>query len=555
MAGLFLYQAPRSKKLRLFVDEQQASVAVHLPCAARKSSYSNEIQFPADEVLAYKIIQTFPGINVHEDVKKWLKQEYETTKKIASLRDDYEAEFACTFYDRLWHYQKADVAFMRATKRSINGNQMALGKTVEALALIDSVGGSRNLIVASKSLKWSWHDAIVEWLGEYPIVAGAYEYQKQKALKQFMDGESRFLIINRETLRNQTKYPQLFKVKWDVVVVDEAHHFVTHKSQQYKGLKKLKTEYLTLLSGTIIQNKPYNVFTLLQLCDPKRFTSFWNFVDIHFVKEIDEENETFNIGNIKNVKNFQYMLSRYAIARKKRDSDVMPWLPKIVYKTITVEPTPELLKWHKELANTMSIVQDGEEITACANQAIVIQRLRQLTLDPEILGLPAGKSNKTEAIMDVIEKCIAHNMKIVLFTYYRAYFDILLENLRLRNINHVFISQEVKDMNRRAAEKAFQTDPNVHVILGTIGTMSEGFNLQSGSVVMMADKSVVPGTNDQCYERIDRPGRTGIPYVISFVTKGTVEVNIEWIVKHRKEIVDEATAIAEVIKLMKSKRE
>ncbi|QQO90087.1 putative global transcription activator [Bacillus phage BSTP8] len=486
------------------------------------------------------------GITYYTDPKlsEWSYEQTLHNRKIARMKCIDDMTITIPYSDKLRKYQRVDVALMQKMKRLILGNEPGTGKTLESIAYCDLIEAKKILIVASKSLLGSWASEIEKWSSEpdYKIIPVDTTYKKKEKTNANLNEDHRFNIINYEMLRDRKGFPKLWSTKWDVVICDEAHRLKGRKSKQTDGASQLKTDSLILATGTWITNNHHEVFQLLQLLDPKRFTSYWQFVD-RFCKT---ENNYFNehakdIVGTKNMKAYRYMMNPYLIQRKKKD--VLTELPPVIHKQIPIEMTAYQNKHYKELFEDMMTMFENEELVVSPNVVSKYMRLRQVLLTPALLG---GKdsTNKTDAVLDIIENT---DDQIVVFSWFKGYIKHLETILTKKDISFRSIHGDIDSESRTKAADDFRNG-KVKVMLGTIKAMSEGLNLQTASTMIFTDKSYVPADNEQAIARIDRLGQKRSPIIYHLKTVGTVEEMIDETLAKKQDIIDEASAIEEIIK-------
>jgi SNF2 family DNA or RNA helicase len=247
-------------------------------------------------------------------------------------------------------------------------------------------------------------------------------------------------------------------------------------------------------------------------------------------------------------KMFHYLLSGIMISRDKKE--ILPFLPEKRSERVYVDMTPSQRKayneMHKELETTLRVIgsnNEAVELVARTNGS-KFTKLRRLSLDP---GMYTGKpdSNKTEYILDF---CVDAPEKVVVFSWYKDYVDLLHTALLDKGINAVKMHGGLPDRDNDAADRSFKKDPNIQVIVGTIAKMGEGFDYPMATTVIFADTSYIPDDNRQGEERIWRPGQTKECRIIYLVTRKSVDEIVHKKVLERQDIVDEALAYKEVLR-------
>src|SRR5690625_2668986 len=226
----------------------------------------------------------------------------------------------------------------------LNANQMGLGKTYEAIMAVENLDSDLNLIICPKFVRSSWRNELVKWLDLDPSEINVIEGTPKQRLEASKD-LGRYNIINYELLRNykDPAVQQLTKTKWDTIVADEAHRLKNRKAKQTRGVKRLKSKYRFALTGTPIQNKPDDLWSILHWLDPSLSgRSFWRFVETFceveegfFGKEIlGLTTDTFRVNALRGI------LGRI-MSRRSSDKE----LPDRIDIPITLELDPR----HKKL--------------------------------------------------------------------------------------------------------------------------------------------------------------------------------------------------------------
>jgi SNF2 family DNA or RNA helicase len=193
-------------------------------------------------------------------------------------------------------YQTLGVQFLTGRRGAILGDDVGLGKTIQTLAAIYALEPRCVAIVCSRPLKFNWRDEIEHWLPGAPVhvATGGTVAEQRERLKGIREG---LFIVGREAIRpavnrvredgseytSDSLLPDIARLKPDVLVVDEAHHFRNRKSQQFAGLKKLARVCgrVWMLTATPVHNQAADMWALLHVADRKRFSSYWDFCKRH----------------------------------------------------------------------------------------------------------------------------------------------------------------------------------------------------------------------------------------------------------------------------------
>jgi len=470
------------------------------------------------------------------------------------------------FTKELYPYQRVDVDKMKSLPKCLNRNPMGLGKTIEALALCHDLDMQHVLIVCKKSLvgEWFWQTESV--LGEGALTPhdnGQYDHR----LAGLDLKAPRFVAVNYDLIAIPQYRSILTAVPWDLVIFDEAHRLKNYSSKRTLGAYALtyRVPRALFLTGTPIRNTPLDLFPLFHMMNPREYTSWKRWRDWFCVTEREEiwlKNPytgkpapryiTKILPGTKNEEQLAQLLTLYSVYNEK--SEVMPQLPPKQYRTIPVELGPEKKQYETMQEEYFALLDSGVEITA---QVAVAQmmRLRQICLDPNTL-LPepprsSTPSNKTLALLDVIDET---DGKIVVFTFFERYVQILTQEFDKAGINYRIITGKSKGALK--AELDFQNDPAVKVILGTIGAMGEGFTLTSADVVVFTDSFWTPAVIEQCEDRVHGRVDKGLEsikntLVIDLFCPGTVEEHVRAVKGIKERMITEIESLARVVDRMR----
>lgn len=464
-------------------------------------------------------------------------------------------------------YQLKDIEQMYEMQKLINANDMGLGKTIEAIGLANKIKASKVLIICPNSLKWNWLSEIMKWADHKRV--NVIEGTPKKKV-QLMSADADWYIlgygalqlvedktkpINPKALPEKWKYKKRFKYPelhrtWDLIIFDESQNLAGRKSDRTEGARKLDGKYIIQLTGTPILTSPAQLWSQLRIVDPKEFTSYWKFVDKWLITTANpfSEHQPKVVG-IKDPEAFKQMLFKYMIRTEKKD--VLTELPEKVYKTIEVRMSPGQQKLYNQMEqDAFATYKDSFTL---ASSAILQQlRLRQLCLDPAIVseGFSSISSAKTDALLDYIDN-IPGERQVVIFSEFRKYAEYLYQIISKKS-TCVLYTGELSDIKRKEAEHDFRSG-KARIFIGTIKAGGVGLNLQNASILIFTDKNWSPKINMQVEDRINRMGQKNVPEIISFITKNTVEEDIEELLSVRADMIDSVITTMDVFNAMKNR--
>lgn len=415
--------------------------------------------------------------------------------------------------------------------------------------MANKINASKILVVCPKALQVNWYNEIKKWADKNSVGVCTGTYQNRSAT---LDEDFNWYIVNYAMLRPVKKnnkwlpkYPQLTSREWDLIIFDESQNLMGRKSQQTRGAKKLKCEYLIELTGTPILTKPDQLWSQLNIIDNKKFSSYWAFVEEYLSTTMNPFSpRTPLITGVKDKEKFKDMLSNHMIRTTKEE--VLPELPPKIYKTvpITLEGTQKKLYTQLEKEMVLECDKDMLKVGTVLEQQL---RLRQLCLDPKIV-IPdtKAKSIKTEMILNYLDNI---EDQAVIFTSFKSYANILYEALnstkKFKGKVGLFTG-DTPDSERERIIREFKKG-NLLLFLGTIKAGGVGLNLQTASELIFTDKDWSPKINEQVEDRVHRFGQVKSPIITSFVCENTVESDLEKVLSKRNDMINSVIVSSNIL--------
>ncbi len=401
-------------------------------------------------------------------------------------------------------YQQEGIEFLSSRKAAILADEMGLGKSVQALkAMLMSplVQGDRILILCPKSAVSVWQAEMVKWLPAFNDWVVTYLGQKHKRQKMADELEPPYILITTyETFRrDQYELPGLY----DFVIADEAHKFRNRKTATFKSVKRIVFNQLFMLTGTPGRSGPHDLWTMLNLCDARRFSSYWKFVNTFCVVHDGQFGK--EILGPKNLANFKPMLAHHMLRRYKKD--VAPELPPKTRQMLSAAMTKTQVRIYDELASDMIAKLDDEgTLLVSLNTLSQLTRLRQIIVSPQMLGID-DDGGGIKAICDHIED--TEQFHCVLFTPFASalpYFQEYIENRfhkRLLN-NEGDISVLRGGMRSDQVTESIRTFTEHEGIMLCSIKFSQGFSLSTASHAYFLGYEYTPDENHQAEDRLHR---------------------------------------------------
>ena len=434
-------------------------------------------------------------------------------------------------FDDLYSYQAEDVQRILESNSMLLFHEMGVGKTPISLAVCELSKFKRVLIVCPNSLRWEWARQIKEWTGED---AGVSLRAARKRLDNFFLQPTKYYVINYESIRI-TRYREIITgLPWDCIILDEGHKLKNSRTLQTKGVINLvlahpKTKLL-ILTGSPIINNPGDLFTLLCMARPDKYKPAFKREFIENYCYYRHTRYGIQIYGTKNLDSLRKETSSFTIRRTKKE--VLPFLPSKFYRRPELSLLPAQRQAYDQMESELFVMLDSGESLTAPGVLAKLTRLRQLNLEPRILGVEAP-SSKTEFLDDLIESFEGNGQKLVIFSCFAKYIYYL--SLRYSKIGLVRLTGEENAEKRAISIARFQSDPNIKLALGTIQAAGEGITLTAASNVCLMDLWWSPAVNMQAIDRLHRIGQKNSVQVIIPENLNTIDQSLHKILRRKEE--------------------
>lgn len=420
----------------------------------------------------------------------------------------------------LYPYQEEGMLHLAFQGRALLSDEMGLGKTIQAIAAAELLRRlhhiQRVLIVCPTSIKGEWEEQITKFTSlSKQVIYG----ERSKRLLNYRS-PSFFNIANYEQVRNDAEDIQRILAP-DLIILDEAQRIKNWNTQTAIAVKKLQTPFAFVLTGTPLENRIDDIYSIMQFVNPQIFGPLFKF-NRQFYK-LDEKGKA---TGYKNLEKFHKCLQPVLLRRLKRD--VEEQLPERTINHYFVQMTAEQQKRYESysdrvarLLHTLKRRPFTEDEFKRLQQYLACMRMTADTpfiLDAECRDCP--KLNEIEEILD--ELLQNPDCKVILFSEWERMLILVKEFLASKEIDFAWHTGSVNQKKRREEIKRFKEDPNCRCFLST-DAGSTGLNLQVANTVINIDLPWNPARLEQRIARAWRKHQTRPVQVINLVCKNSIE--------------------------------
>ena len=428
-------------------------------------------------------------------------------------------------------------------KYGLNGilaDDMGLGKTLQALALIQKAkeedGEKPVLVVCPTSVVFNWESEIQKFA---PTLSCLKLSGVER--KNFFEKipEHDVVITSYALIRRDIE--ELQKYEFRYIILDESQNIKNAMSQTAQSVKQLKAEHKLALSGTPIENRLEELWSVFDFLMPGFLFNVAEF-NYRYVNPIMERQD-------KTVeKRLKLQIYPFILRRMKRD--VAKDLPDKVENIAYCELTPEQKDFYLDVLDSTkeelfkSIEQNGLEKSRLSIFSALL-RLRQICCHPRLYDKENVKgmitSGKFEHLKGMLEQIISEGHRILLFSQFVDMLDIIKDWLERSGIPYEYLTGKTKD--RQGAVERFNSSTSIPIFLISLKAGGTGLNLTGADYVIHYDPWWNPAVEDQATDSAYRIGQTKKVFVYRLITKNTVEEKIQKLKSIKRDLVDNVISV------------
>ncbi len=473
--------------------------------------------------------------------------------------EDSDFEVPDSLKEIMRSYQKEGFLWLKTLRENgfggILADDMGLGKTLQVISLLlseqhEAAAGEkikrRSLIICPASLVYNWKKEMERFAPELSAVTITGNAAERKEIIS-SSTEGQILITSYDLLKRDIKNYQ--DITFTVQVIDEAQYIKNAGTQAAKGVKQITAAFKLALTGTPIENRLSELWSIFDYLMPGFLYSYQRFreeLEAPIVVNQDE-NKT---------ERLQRMIRPFILRRLK--SDVLKDLPEKLEENVYAKLEGEQMRLYEAHVQQMKQMLDkttDEEFHSNKIEILAeLTKLRQICCDPALLyeGYVGG-SAKTDMCLELIENAVNGGHKVLLFSQFTTMLDRLAERLRNSGITYYMLTGSVNKEKRMQMVESFDKDA-VSVFCISLKAGGTGLNLTAADIVIHYDPWWNVAVQNQATDRAHRIGQKNIVTVYKLVSQGTIEEKIITI-QERKKMLSEQVLGAEGIDSVSFTRE
>jgi len=418
-------------------------------------------------------------------------------------------------------------------------DDMGLGKTIQVLSLLlvlkrQTPGKKQpSLLVAPASLLANWASEIERFApGLKAIVAHPSALPaaalKMVAPKQLADTD---LVIT--SYGSLLRVPWIAEAAWQLVVLDEAQAIKNPDSKQTRIVKTLKARARFALTGTPIENRLGDLWSIFDFVNPGLLGSSKEFTS--FIKGLANRPHN-SFGPLRE------LVRPYILRRLKTDKTVIADLPdKTEVKAFCQLSRKQAALYEQSVKEMSAQLKEKEGIQRRGLVLSFLMRFKQICNHPsQWLGdgsWSEDDSGKWARLRDIAEVIAAKQEKMLVFTQFREVIAPLAAFLgSIFGRPGLVLHGETAVKQRKEIVRRFQEDEGIGFFVLSLKAGGAGLNLTAASHVVHFDRWWNPAVENQATDRAFRIGQTRNILVHKFVCRGTVEDKIDELIESKRQL-------------------
>ncbi|MEJ7740546.1 MAG: DEAD/DEAH box helicase [Chitinophagaceae bacterium] len=525
------YREERAVKIRIGSDDHNRFTAL-----SKKYFDKNNCLLAKSFLHIEKLLVEFKKINpsfrFYEDALEFILSYREKTSRQQVITTENKKLLENVIKTPLFSYQEEGILFAAKAGRSILADEMGLGKTIQAIGFAEMMqrrfGLSKILIICPTSLKYQWKSEIEKFTGSKVAVIEGNLLQRMKAYSEY---EHFYKIISYNVVLND--WAHINEMRPDLIILDEAQRIKNWKTKVSQSIKKLKSDYALVLTGTPLENNLEELYSLMQFIDPFVLGSLYHFLTVHQIKE----EGTDKIIGYQRLHEIRERLSDVLLRRTKKQ--VLKQLPERIDKNLFVPLTAQQEQMHTEYAGQVSKLVNKWKRFGYLNEQdrqrllIFLNLMRMVCDSTYIVDQETNYQTKLDELENILDEIMEmQDEKVVIFSQWERMTRLVVKILDKKGIGYENLHGGVPSIKREALFKNFQYDQHCRVFLST-DAGGVGLNLQSAAWIINLDIPWNPAVLEQRIGRIHRMGQKKNICVINLVAKDSIEERMLGVLKFK----------------------
>jgi SNF2 family DNA or RNA helicase len=419
----------------------------------------------------------------------------------------------------LYPYQLRGALFLAYRGRCILGDDMGLGKTVMTLAAVELLarerGIERVLVVAPASVKYQWETEIHKYTGRTVQVIDGTVQERRALYRQ----PTFYRLINYEIAVRDLDELNVWQP--DLIVLDEAQRIKNWEAKTTRAVKRLRSRYAVVLTGTPLENKLEELYSIVQFVDDRRLGPAFQFLHDH--RMLDENGKLLGYRNLEKIRD-----KLAPILLRRTRAEVLSQLPARTDTIVYVEMADAQRAPYAEHSHTLARLLQKKYLTEIDRRRILasIANLRMLCDSTFLLDKQTNVSPKLEELEELLRELLgADPHKVVIFSQWELMLRQAVQVVEKLGLGFAVLHGGIPGKERRGLLERFRDEADCRVFLST-DAGGVGLNLQAADTVINLEVPWNPAVLEQRIARVHRMGQHRPVQVFNLVMRDSIEERV-----------------------------
>ncbi|WP_354636306.1 DEAD/DEAH box helicase [Planktothricoides raciborskii] len=428
-------------------------------------------------------------------------------------------------------------------------DDMGLGKSVETIAFLLHMQAQNNLLspvllVCPTSVLGNWERELKRFGPSLKVMV--HHGDKRYKSHQFAIAVQRKNVV-------LTSYPLLYRdeatfkgVKWQGIILDEAQNIKNPLAKQSQAVRNLEASFRIALTGTPVENKLQELWSILEFLNPGYLGSK-QFFQRRFAVPIQKYGDTESLQTLRS------LVRPFILRRTKTDKTIIQDLPEKQEMPVFCGLSNEQASLYQKLVDeSLAEVESAEGIQRHGIILALLTKLKQICNHPAQFlkeqTLEKGhRSAKLMRLEEMIEELISEGDRALIFTQFAEWGKLLKPYLEQQLGREVlFLYGATRKNQREEMIDRFQEDPQgPPIMILSLKAGGVGLNLTRANHVFHFDRWWNPAVENQATDRVFRIGQTRNVQVHKFVCSGTLEEKIHDLIESKQALAEQVVGSGE----------
>ncbi|MEI6443990.1 MAG: SNF2-related protein [Nostocales cyanobacterium ELA583] len=399
------------------------------------------------------------------------------------------------------------------------------------------------LLVCPTSVMGNWQKEVKKFAPTLKVLE--YHGDKRPKGKAFTEAVNKqdIVITSYSLIHRDIKL--LKAVEWQIIVLDEAQNVKNSEAKQSQAVRQLETTFRIALTGTPVENRLQELWSILDFLNPGYLGSK-QFFQRRFAMPIEKYGDTASLNQLRS------LVQPFILRRLKSDKDIIQDLPEKQEMTVFCGLTSEQATLYQQLVDESLVeIESAEGLQRRGMILGLLVKLKQICNHPsqylKLATLEKHHSAKLQRLEEMLDEVIAEGDRALIFTQFAEWGKLLKPHLEKQLGREIFfLYGSTSKKQREEIIDRFQHDPQgPPIMILSLKAGGVGLNLTRANHVFHFDRWWNPAVENQATDRVFRIGQTRNVQVHKFVCTGTLEEKINDMIESKKQLAEQVVGAGE----------